>query len=55
MAKCNTCGMLRATKDLVLLENRSYMCFSCWNKVLKKKKEKKKKKKKHKKKKKKFI
>lgn len=38
MAKCNTCGMFRATKDLVLLENRSYMCFSCWNKELKKKK-----------------
>jgi hypothetical protein len=36
MEKCNTCGMLRATKDLVLLENGSFMCFSCWNKELKK-------------------
>jgi len=38
MEKCNTCGMLRATKDLVLLEDGNFMCFSCWNKELKKKK-----------------
>ena len=30
--------MLRATKDLVLLEDGSFMCFSCWNNELKKKK-----------------
>jgi len=36
MEKCNTCGMLRATKDLVLLEDGNFMCFSCWNKELKK-------------------
>ena len=29
--------MIRATKDLVLLEDGNYMCFSCWNKELKKK------------------
>lgn len=29
--KCNTCGMLRSSKDLVLFEDGSYMCFSCWN------------------------
>jgi len=45
MEKCNTCGMLRATKDLVLLEDGNFMCFSCWNKELKKKKKKNKKKK----------
>jgi hypothetical protein len=38
MEKCNTCGMLRATKDLVLLEDGNFMCFSCWNKKLNKKK-----------------
>jgi len=38
MEKCNTCGMLRATKDLVLFKEGSFMCFSCWNKELKKKK-----------------
>ena len=38
MEKCNICGMIRAAKDLVLLENKSYMCFSCWNKEFKKKK-----------------
>ncbi|MHA2473629.1 MAG: hypothetical protein ACXAES_10385 [Promethearchaeota archaeon] len=29
--RCNTCGMLRSSKDLVLLEDSTYMCFSCWN------------------------
>ena len=38
MAKCNTCGMIRATKDLVLLKDSNFICFSCWNKELKKKK-----------------
>ena len=38
MEKCNTCGMLRASKDLVLLEDGNFICFSCWNKELKKKK-----------------
>jgi len=23
--------MLRSSKDLVLLEDSTYMCFSCWN------------------------
>ena len=31
MKKCYKCGMIRSTKDLVLLENGNYMCFSCWN------------------------
>jgi hypothetical protein len=38
MGKCDTCGMLRAKKDLVLLENEIYICFSCWNREIKKKK-----------------
>jgi len=38
MEKCNTCGMLRATKDLVLLEDGNFMCFACWNIELKKRK-----------------
>ena len=29
---CYKCGMIRSTKDLVLLENGKYLCFSCWNK-----------------------
>lgn len=37
--KCDHCGMIRSTKDLVLLENRNYMCFSCWNKFKKRKSE----------------
>lgn len=28
---CRKCGMIRATKDLVLLEDGNYICFSCWN------------------------
>ncbi|MFX1525006.1 MAG: hypothetical protein ACFFCC_15975 [Promethearchaeota archaeon] len=40
MEKCNTCGMIRARKDLVLTEDGNYMCFSCWNKELKIEKEK---------------
>jgi len=31
--KCRNCGMIRATKDLVLLEVGRYICFSCWNRV----------------------
>jgi hypothetical protein len=27
--------MIRAEKDLVLLENKDYICFSCWNKGIK--------------------
>jgi formylmethanofuran dehydrogenase subunit E len=33
--KCIKCGMLRSQKDMVLLEDLSYLCFSCWNKYLK--------------------
>ena len=29
--KCYKCGMIRSTKDLVLLEIGAYLCFSCWN------------------------
>ena len=32
---CKKCGMIRSKKDLVLLEDNSYMCFSCWNDHLK--------------------
>jgi formylmethanofuran dehydrogenase subunit E len=35
--KCNTCGMLRAQKDMVKLEDGHYLCFSCWNKYLRNK------------------
>lgn len=30
---CCKCGMIRATKDLVLREDGNYMCFSCWNEL----------------------
>lgn len=30
--KCDKCGMIRAKKDVVLLNDGSYICFSCWNK-----------------------
>ncbi|MFX0046771.1 MAG: hypothetical protein ACFE8G_01255 [Candidatus Hermodarchaeota archaeon] len=33
--KCEKCGMIRSSKDLVKLENRGYICFHCWNKKLK--------------------
>ncbi|UCC19234.1 MAG: hypothetical protein JSV62_14200 [Promethearchaeota archaeon] len=33
MQKCYECGMLRSPKDLVLLEDGNYICFSCWNKT----------------------
>jgi len=33
MFECNTCGMIRSKKDLVLLEDGTYMCFTCWNKL----------------------
>lgn len=33
---CKECGMIRSKKDLVLLENNSYLCFACWNKLLEK-------------------
>jgi hypothetical protein len=29
--RCYKCGMIRSTKDLVLLETGNYLCFSCWN------------------------
>ena len=32
--KCKNCGMIRSIKDLVKLENDSFICFSCWNKYL---------------------
>jgi len=28
---CSKCGMIRSKKDLVLLEDGKYICFSCWN------------------------
>ncbi|MFX0042993.1 MAG: hypothetical protein ACFE8L_08785 [Candidatus Hodarchaeota archaeon] len=44
MGKCKnprkSCGMIRCIKDLVLLEDGTYMCFSCWNKYNKEKDEK---------------
>ncbi|MFX1503681.1 MAG: hypothetical protein ACFFDH_22160 [Promethearchaeota archaeon] len=33
--KCLKCGMIRPIKDLVILEEGTYICFSCWNKKLK--------------------
>ncbi|MHA1291067.1 MAG: hypothetical protein ACTSQJ_00195 [Promethearchaeota archaeon] len=39
--KCNICGMIRAVKDLVLLQDDTQLCFSCWNKKIKEKKNKK--------------
>ncbi len=33
LKKCDRCGMIRSTKDLVLLEDKTYICFSCWNKL----------------------
>ncbi|MHA1376127.1 MAG: hypothetical protein ACTSR7_17765 [Promethearchaeota archaeon] len=30
--RCQQCGMIRSTKDLVKCEDRSLICFSCWNK-----------------------
>ncbi len=30
--RCYKCGMIRSKKDLVYLENKKYLCFSCWNK-----------------------
>ena len=35
--KCEKCGMIRASKDLVLIKENSYICFSCWNKYIKEK------------------
>lgn len=35
--RCDKCNMIRAIKDLVILEDGSYLCFSCWNKRLKEK------------------
>ncbi|MFX1501145.1 MAG: hypothetical protein ACFFDH_09310 [Promethearchaeota archaeon] len=37
LKKCNNCGMIRSTKDLVLLEDENYICFSCWNKLMREK------------------
>lgn len=43
MGKCEnskkSCGMIRSIKDLVLLEDGKYMCFSCWNEYHKEKDE----------------
>ena len=33
--ECKICGMIRARKDMVLLQNNDYVCFSCWNKLKK--------------------
>lgn len=33
---CYKCGMIRSRKDLVKLESGDYICFICWNKMLKK-------------------
>ena len=33
---CSKCGMIRSKKDLVLMEDNSWLCFSCWNKYLEK-------------------
>ena len=38
--KCKECGMIRSSKDLVLMEEDIYFCFSCWNKYLKNKNDK---------------
>ena len=39
IARCKECGMIRSSKDLVLLESGSnYLCFSCWNKRIKEEK-----------------
>ena len=44
LEKCNICGMIRSTKDLVLREDgNTYICFKCWNKYIKDKMEKSKK------------
>ncbi|MFW9783307.1 MAG: hypothetical protein ACFFFB_13575 [Candidatus Heimdallarchaeota archaeon] len=32
---CHKCGMIRSTKDLVYLEEGKYLCFSCWNEIIK--------------------
>ena len=37
---CRKCGMIRSTKDLVWLENGTYLCFSCWNVINREKSEK---------------
>ncbi|MFW9866374.1 MAG: hypothetical protein ACFFEN_09795 [Candidatus Thorarchaeota archaeon] len=38
--KCTMCGMIRAQKDMVLLESGDFICFSCWNTILKERREK---------------
>ena len=40
LTKCKDCGMIRSTKDLVLLEDGNYICFACWNQTHKEKKKK---------------
>ena len=35
--QCKICKMLRAKKDLVVLKDNQYLCFSCWNKYMSKK------------------
>lgn len=36
-SKCKLCGMIRSDKDLILQKDGKYVCFSCWNKILKEK------------------
>jgi len=38
--QCGKCGMIRATKDLVLLKGGEYICFSCWNRIFEEKRKK---------------
>jgi hypothetical protein len=39
IARCKECGMIRSSKDLVLIEEgKTYLCFSCWNKCIKEEK-----------------
>lgn len=32
LTRCSKCGMIRSVKDLVLLEDETFLCFLCWNK-----------------------
>ncbi|MGV9197282.1 MAG: hypothetical protein ACOC44_11805 [Promethearchaeia archaeon] len=31
--RCKKCGMFRSEKDLVHLDEGSYLCFHCWNQL----------------------
>ncbi|MHA1491751.1 MAG: hypothetical protein ACTSRI_19110 [Promethearchaeota archaeon] len=37
MKICKNCGMIRSSKDMVLLQDGGYLCFACWNKYCKEK------------------